>query len=82
LFKGVAAEEDAGRDYVPGVLRDDGGGEEIELIESVGVAEIVGLELAEVSGTGAARGGFDLDSDDAVAEAEGYVEGLGISPGL
>lgn len=77
-----AAKENAGGDEVPGVLHDDVGGEEIELLEGVGRAEVVGLELAEVSGADAAGGGLDLDADDAGAEVEGDVEGGGVSPGL
>jgi len=70
-----AAEEDVGGDEIPGVLHDDVGGEEIELLEGVGRAEVVGLELAEVSGADAAGSGFDLDAHDAGAEVDGDVEG-------
>ncbi|MGA2923449.1 MAG: hypothetical protein ABSE28_20280 [Candidatus Sulfotelmatobacter sp.] len=70
-----AAKEDADSDEVPGVLHDDVGGEEIELLEGVGRPDMVGLELAEVSAAGAARSGLDLDADDAGAEVDGDVEG-------
>ena len=70
-----AAKEDADRDVVPGVLHDDVGGQEIELLEGVGRPDMVGLELAEVSAAGAARSGLDLDADDAGAEVDGDVEG-------
>ena len=82
LLVDVATQEDAGWDYVPRVLHDYVGGEEIELVEGVGWPEIVGLELAEVSSAGAAGRGLDLDSYDAVAEGDGDVEGRGVSPGL
>jgi hypothetical protein len=42
----------------------------------------IGLELTEVSGADAVAGGLGLDPDDAVAEVEGDVEGLGVSPRL
>jgi len=77
-----ATEEEAGGDEVPSVLHDDVGGEEVELLEGVGVAQIVGLELAEVSGADAAGSGLDLDADDAGAEVDGDVEGGRVSPGL
>ena len=77
-----AAKEDADRDEVPGVLHDDVGGEESELLEGIGRPDIVGLELAEVSGADAARSGLDLDADDAGAEVDGDVEGGRVSPGL
>lgn len=77
----VTAEEDAGGDEVPGVLHDDVGGEEIELLEGVGRPDIVGLERAEVSGADAARSGLDLDADDAGAEVDRDVEGGPSLPG-
>ena len=42
----------------------------------------IGMELAAVSGADAVAGGLDLDPEDAVAEVEGDVEGLGVTPGL
>ena len=63
-------------------MRDDVGGEELELIERVGLAEIVGLELAEVSGAVAVGGGLNLDSYDTVAEAQGYIEGRRVAKSL
>jgi hypothetical protein len=77
-----ATEQETGGDQIPGVSRDNAGGEEFQLIKSVGIAEVVGLELAEISGAGAAGRGLHLDSDDAVAEGEGDVVGLGVSPGF
>jgi hypothetical protein len=42
----------------------------------------IGLELTAVSVVDAVAGGLDREPDDTVAEVEGDVEGLGISPGL
>jgi hypothetical protein len=42
----------------------------------------IGLEVTAVSGPDAVAGGLNLDPDDAVAEVEGDVEGLGVSPRL
>jgi hypothetical protein len=78
----AAVEKEPGWDEVPGSLGDDVGGEKIEHIGGVTAAVIVGADLASVSGAGAEAGGLDLDPDDTVAEVEGDVEGLGVSPGL
>ena len=63
-------------------MGDDVASEEVKLPGSVLPAMRVGLELTAVSGADAVAGGLDLDPDDAVAEVEGDVEGLGVSPGL
>ena len=78
----ASVEEDARRDEVPGFLRDDVADEEVNLLGGVLPAVKIGLELTAVSVVDAVAGGLDLDPDDTVAEVEGDVEGLGVSPGL
>jgi hypothetical protein len=78
----AAVEKEPGWDEVPGSLGYDVSGEKIEHIGAVTAAVIVGADLASVSGADAEAGGLDLDPDDTGAEVEGYVEGLGVSPGL
>ena len=71
------------RDDVPAILRDDIGGEEVDLLECVVLfLVVVGLELAEVSGAGAVACGLDLDAEDAAAGFHSDVEGRGVSPWL
>src|SRR5579872_874268 len=78
-----AAEQDDGRDDVPGVLRNDVGGEEVDLLDGVvPLLVIVGLELAEVSGASAVGGGFDLYAQDAAAGFDPDVIRRGITPGF
>ena len=75
--------EQGGRDDVPGFDEDDVGGEEVELGESVVLLfEVVGLELAEVSGAGAAGGGLDLHAQEVGAVVDANVVGASVSPGL
>jgi len=78
----AAVEKDPRRDEVPGFWGDDVASEEVKLPGSVLPAVRVGLELTAVSVVDAVAGGLDLDPEDAVAEVEGDVEGLGVSPGL
>jgi hypothetical protein len=78
----AAVEKEPGWDEVPGSLGDDVGGEKIEHIGPVTAAVVVGADLTAVSGADAEAGGLDLDPDDTVAEVEGDVEGLGVSPRL
>jgi hypothetical protein len=78
----AAVEKEPGWDQVPGSLGDDVGGEKIEHIGAVTATVIVGADLTAVSGADAEAGGLDLDPDDTVAEVEGDVEGLGVSPRL
>ncbi len=61
---------------------DDVAGEEVKQLGGVLPAVKIGLELTEVSGADAIAGGLNLDPDDTVAEVEGDVEGLGVSPWL
>jgi hypothetical protein len=74
-------EDDPRRDE-PGFWGDDVAGEEVEQLGGVLPAVKIGLELTEASGADAIAGGLDLDPDDAVAEVEGDVEGLEVSPRL
>ena len=78
----ASVEEDPRRDDVPGLLGDDVAGEEVNMLGGVLPAVVVGSELTAVSGVDAVTGGLNLNSDDAGAEIEGDVEGLGVSPGL
>ncbi len=78
----ASVEKDRRRDEVPGLLGDDVAGEEVKEFEGVLPAVKIGLELTLVSVVDAVAGGLDLDPEDAVAEVEGDVEGLGVSPGL
>jgi len=79
----LGTEEQGGGDDVPGFDGDDVGGEEVELGESVVLLfEVVGLELAEVSGAGAAGGGLDLHAQEVGAVVDANVVGASVSPGL
>jgi hypothetical protein len=77
-----ALEKNLRRDEVPGALGDDVGGEKIEQLRCIAASVGVGMDLATVSGADAEAGGLDLNPDDTVAEVEGDVEGLGVSPGF
>jgi hypothetical protein len=79
-FFAYLAEKDRSRDQIPSILRDDVGGEKVDIVECVRPLR-VGLELAYISCAYAEGSGLYLHSYDAVAEIEGDVEGGGFSPG-
>ena len=75
--------EDGGGNEVPGLDRDDVGGEEVDFVDGVRFFDaIAATELAEVSGAVADGGGFDLDAKEVAAEVDGDVVFEGIAPGL
>jgi len=65
---------------VPGVGRDDVGGDEVELIAGVGNA--VGGDAAAVRIPAAVFGALDLDAQEAPVVLDGKVVGSGVAPGL
>ncbi|MGC1647871.1 MAG: hypothetical protein WA741_18775 [Candidatus Sulfotelmatobacter sp.] len=71
--------EDHGRrDQVPGRDRDDVGGEQVDVVEGVGVlGEVVAVELSEVSGAVADTAGFDLHAEQAAGAFDVDVVGEG-----
>jgi hypothetical protein len=83
---GLAAarsEEKAGRDEIPDILRDNIRGEEVDFGDGViALAVVVGFELAEVSGAGAAGGGLDLHAQNVESVIAADVVGGAISPRL
>jgi len=76
-------EDYGGGDQVPDADRDDVGGEEVEVIDAVGIlGEIVAAELAEVSGATAQGAGFDLHAEKASGVLDADVVGERVSPGF
>jgi hypothetical protein len=77
------AEEQGGGDEVPGFDGDYICGEEVELGESVVLLfEVVRFELAEVSGAGAAGGGFDLHAQEVGTVIDADIVRASFSVGL
>src|SRR5271169_4107328 len=70
-------------DQIPGCYWDDVSGEEVDVIDGVGVlGEVVAAELAEVSGTVAHTAGFDLHSQQTSCVFDAEVVFQGIAPGF
>ena len=76
-------EDYSGGDQVPRGDGNDVGGEEVDVIEGVGMlGEVVAVELAEVSGAVAHAAGFHLHAEQAAGVFDGDVVGEGVSSGL
>src|SRR5579859_6952468 len=84
---GVRGEEDVGLvvggangEDVPGVRRDDVGGDEVDV--AGGVGDSVGVEVTFVGVATVEDGAFDLDAGEPGAVFGGEIVGGGVSPGL
>jgi len=84
---GVRGEEDVGLavggadgEDVPGVGRDDVGGDEVDV--AGGVGDSVGVEVAFVGVAAVEEGALNLDAGETGAVFGGEIVGGGISPGL
>src|SRR5205085_7318341 len=74
------AAQGANRNDVPGVGREDVGGEEIHFVFSVGLALRAGIDGVTAGGTFGA-GGFDLHAPEVAGAAGDEVEFLAVTPG-
>jgi len=73
------------RDDVPGIVGDDVGGEEIDVVggvEAASVAVASNAKIDEVSATMRGEGGFDLDAEQAVSAGDYEIESKAVAVGL
>ena len=77
------SQKNGGRDQVPDLLGDDVAGEQVKVIDGVGLGDqIVAAELAEISGAVAGRAGFDLHPHQAAEVLDTDVIFEAFSPGF